>query len=154
MLALCFLCMAAIFIFSSLPGPKSSQQSGTITGMLSIFFVEKAFDKQQDIIQFIVRKIAHIVEFALLSGLWYGYFCETSLSKKKRVGFAFCISFLYAVSDEIHQSFILGRAARIYDVGFDTIGIILGILAVVSLYRLVDNRKAKLIKTSHKRQEQ
>ena len=34
------------------------------------------------------------------------------------------LSFLYAVSDEFHQSFVPGRSASIRDVLIDTIGII------------------------------
>ncbi len=35
----------------------------------------------------------------------------------------------FAVSDEIHQSFVLGRTASFMDIGLDVIGIFLGFLA-------------------------
>jgi VanZ family protein len=36
---------------------------------------------------------------------------------------------LYAVSDEVHQSFVAGRAGRPLDVAIDAVGVGLGIVA-------------------------
>lgn len=49
---------------------------------------------------------------------------------KKRMLISVIIGFLYAVSDEIHQSFIPNRSARIIDVFLDTLGVTNGILIV------------------------
>ena len=82
-------------------------------------------------LEVIVRKAAHIAEFGILGGLWYGYFYMLPQCKFKPTAAAFLFSLIYAVSDEVHQIFVPGRAARLYDVGFDTLGIVLGIAVVV-----------------------
>ena len=46
----------------------------------------------------------------------------------------FCV--LYAISDEIHQSFVLSRQASPFDVGFDTAGAVLALIAVYAVGRL------------------
>ena len=42
--------------------------------------------------------------------------------KPRRFTIALGLTLLYAISDEVHQSFVPGRHARWYDVGFDMIG--------------------------------
>ena len=54
------------------------------------------------------------------------------------------VGLIYAVSDEIHQSFILGRTASIRDVCIDTSGVFLGIiivLIIISVYKALTEKK-------------
>lgn len=44
------------------------------------------------------------------------------MKNKKIFLITILICFLYAVSDEIHQYFVPGRACRIFDVTIDTLG--------------------------------
>jgi VanZ family protein len=68
----------------------------------------------------VLRKIAHAAEFALLGAL---------LARATgRAGPAFAIGVLYAVSDEVHQSFVPGRLGSPLDVAIDTVGVVAGIL--------------------------
>ena len=55
----------------------------------------------------------------------------------KSVLIAIMSVFLYAVSDEVHQMFVVGRSGEILDVMFDTFG---GILANIS-YLLYSSRR-------------
>ncbi|MFW0862536.1 MAG: VanZ family protein [Candidatus Komeilibacteria bacterium] len=41
---------------------------------------------------------------------------------------AFFLGILYAISDEIHQSFIPGRNASVVDIGIDTVGLFFGVV--------------------------
>jgi VanZ family protein len=45
----------------------------------------------------------------------------------KSLGVAGVLAFLYSISDEMHQSFVPGRDASLFDVGIDLIGIFLGL---------------------------
>ena len=54
------------------------------------------------------------------------YNTQVSISGGTLVGMVLLISFLYGSSDEIHQSFVLGRNAEIFDLIADTIGGITG----------------------------
>ncbi|HOG23302.1 MAG TPA: VanZ family protein [Candidatus Omnitrophota bacterium] len=72
---------------------------------------------------FLLRKIAHVTEFFILSYLLYRAFA-TSFSLKKGLLF-FCVGglcLLYAISDELHQSFVPTRSPAFIDVMIDSLG--------------------------------
>jgi VanZ family protein len=68
----------------------------------------------------LLRKLAHIAEFAILGGLL--------MRATGRAMLAVALATTYAVSDEIHQTFVAGRAGRPVDVAIDAVGIVLGVL--------------------------
>jgi len=74
---------------------------------------------------FILRKIAHAVEYFILTFLLYRAFKG---SYKINIFYLFIypatLSLIYAASDEFHQSFIPGRSASVRDVFIDAMGII------------------------------
>jgi VanZ family protein len=74
----------------------------------------------------VLRKLAHTAEYALLGALL--------VRATGRAGLAFAIGVLYATSDEIHQTFVAGRAGSAVDVAIDAIGVACGI-AVWQLMR-------------------
>ena len=74
---------------------------------------------------FFLRKLAHISEYAILTLLLVGALKEHGLSRRKILFLAISLSFLYALSDEYHQSFIPGRDGAFRDVLIDTFGIFL-----------------------------
>jgi hypothetical protein len=89
-----FLWAAVIFTFSSIPQIKISE-----------FFIW----------DFIAKKIAHVSEYAILYALIFR-------ATKGNYLASFILTMLYAVSDEFHQSFVPGRTARFFDLGFDLTG--------------------------------
>jgi len=78
----------------------------------------------------ILRKFAHVFEFFVLTLLFLragnGSWPSMSVKAKAILGGLFAV--LYAVSDEIHQSFVPGRGPSAIDVLIDTVGVILCIL--------------------------
>ena len=50
---------------------------------------------------------------------------------------------LYAISDEVHQTFIAGRSGQVSDVLLDWSGIILGTIIVLGIYSLITKNKYK-----------
>ncbi len=85
-------------------------------------------------------KISHIIAYAMLAWLWW-----RALSLERRTGWpalfgALILSVLYAISDEVHQSFVPGRYPGLYDVLFD----ISGALAMILLIRYSGHWRAKL----------
>jgi hypothetical protein len=66
----------------------------------------------------VLRKLAHATEFAILAALLVRALRDT--------GWAVAIGIAYAVSDEIHQSFVAGRQGSPWDVGIDAIGVVVG----------------------------
>ncbi|MBU1998366.1 MAG: VanZ family protein [Candidatus Omnitrophota bacterium] len=75
---------------------------------------------------FILRKIAHILEYYILAWLIYRAFKGTFVSSWINLYFwPGALSFLYAVSDEIHQYFVPTRGPSAEDVLIDCFGIII-----------------------------
>jgi VanZ family protein len=68
-----------------------------------------------------LRKVAHTAEYAILGALL--------LRATGRVGVALALGIAYAVSDEIHQTFVPGRAGAPLDVVIDAVGVACGIAA-------------------------
>lgn len=129
----CFVVTAiAIFLFSSQSAAESSQTSGRFSSLFfslykSIFGDVAPEDLQavRGTITFIVRKIAHFSVYALLA-LFASLFSLT-FKWRGRLPSAFFVCLAYAVSDELHQYFVPGRAMRFYDIAIDSLGIISGI---------------------------
>jgi VanZ family protein len=67
----------------------------------------------------VLRKLAHTAEYAILGALL--------VRATGRVGLAFALGCLYAISDEIHQVFVTGRHGSPIDVAIDAVGIAVGI---------------------------
>ena len=90
-----------------------------------IFYLSSIPDLKSELEQdFILRKIAHILEYAILSFLLLRAIGIQSDIKKTAL-LSIIISILYAVSDEYHQSFVLGRKGSLKDIGIDSIGILI-----------------------------
>ena len=69
----------------------------------------------------VLRKAAHVVEYAVLGAL---------LGRALPTVPAFVAGVAYAVTDEIHQAFVEGRAGTPIDVAIDAVGVLLGVLAL------------------------
>ncbi|MBI5356297.1 VanZ family protein [Candidatus Collierbacteria bacterium] len=103
-------------------------------GLIFFFSSLQTIPSPQDtILNFILKKTAHIIEYSVLYWLtfrainWEVY--ETS---HKKFLTPLIFTFLYAIFDEVHQSFVPNRHAKIYDVGFDLVG---ALLAIFRIYR-------------------
>lgn len=78
-------------------------------------------------VEFILRKLAHIILYSFLGFFMVRAFWHASFwSKKLRVSVAIGIVIVYAVLDEIHQGFTAYRNASLTDVGLDAAGAVLG----------------------------
>ena len=74
---------------------------------------------------FILRKIAHITEYAILTCLLIKALKEYKLTIKQIIISSIVIAVFYAISDEYHQTFIIGRHGVFRDVLIDSFGIFL-----------------------------
>jgi len=127
---LVFLWMAVIFYFSSQEGVISHQKSFSVAALcerIVEFFAGKDIitDANRKSFEFCVRKLAHVTEYFVLCMLFYRAFLAGGNGHKKSAAKSFIFSFLYAVTDEIHQIFVAGRGPSPVDVGVDTIGMFL-----------------------------
>ncbi len=127
-------CMAAIFFFSSQSGDNSQTLSDNFAFMMHFYKYAAA-----------IRKIAHYLEFTALGALLSSAFYFTF--EKQKPLYSFAIGLLYAVSDEIHQLFVDGRACRVFDVFIDSLGVVSGIIFIWVVLFLFD--RLKLRRNSH-----
>ncbi len=74
----------------------------------------------------VLRKIAHAAEFAILGALLGRALAELP---------AFLLGVGYAISDEVHQSFVRGREGSARDVAIDVVGVAVGLLVLRRLRR-------------------
>lgn len=128
---LCLLWMAFIFIMSAMPGEVSGEQSGTLTkivlSIFSFFFGESAAQSiPANTLEFLIRKAAHMTEYAVLFLL----LCRAlRASGAKHIALtALVLSAVYAASDEFHQCFTDGRGPSPIDVCIDTAGASIALL--------------------------
>lgn len=73
---------------------------------------------------FILRKGAHITEFAVLFLLLLRAMLAAGFQNKKALILSALFAIFYAALDEWHQTFVFGRDGNIKDVGIDTLGIL------------------------------
>ena len=109
-----------IFIFSNQTGDISNNNNRFVVDLFKLIGVnlDSYFG---DMVDFIIRKLAHFSEYFILYYLTYNALIE-NLSRKKALIASLAIIFIYACSDEIHQAFIPGRVPGIRDVLVDTGG--------------------------------
>ena len=102
--------MGFIFYMSHQPAKISSVQSDNV--MHVIKKVSKSEEIKNNINSFIVRKGAHMFLFCVLGILLFGsmYNGDNIL---KSVFIALLLAFLYACSDEYHQTFVVGRTGQL-----------------------------------------
>lgn len=72
---------------------------------------------------FILKKTGHVFEYAVLYTLTF-----RAVAQKGNWKTSMLFGLAFALSDEYHQSFVLGRTAKLMDVGFDSIGMFLAYL--------------------------
>lgn len=156
--------MAIIFAFSAQPAQQSSQISGGVAYRIAewqsnLFHLEKTHQElsaQAEAMQLMIRKGAHMGEYALLAFLLclHVRYYKAKEIPNGSLGSAKVFSIVsrvpdisqillpvliitagYAATDEFHQLFVPGRAGRLTDVCIDSFGGILGIIFYLILQR-------------------
>ena len=157
--AVVFMC-AVIFTLSAMPADDSTALS---TGVIwhIVGFIVPGYDLMplasqlywQEQLQFPVRKAAHFSEYALLGMLMLNMVRQLARENggvAKRFGgireqavFAWELSTLYCVTDEIHQIFVDGRTFKLLDIGIDSAGALTGILVLLLALWLANRVKRR-----------
>jgi VanZ family protein len=91
--------MALIFAFSAMPSD----------------------DPNRGLLVLLARKAVHFGEYLLLTALWW-WALTTRMDARRAVVPAVLIAIGYAVTDEVHQSFVDGRVGTWRDVLIDSAG--------------------------------
>ena len=121
-----------IFIFAGSTDLLSAEHTSRFIGPFLRWFAPDISDASIASVQLIVRKCAHLTEYAILAALLY--------RALPRFFFVLVVAAIYAALDEFHQSFVATRTASRWDVAIDCVGAVAGLL----IYGLVRNRKSRV----------
>lgn len=132
---LAILWMALIFYLSHQPAVQSSDLSTGLTETI-MNIINKILPNTAvgfEAFHHFIRKNAHFFAYLvlglLIANAMRGY-------KGKRIALAVFVCVLYAVSDELHQLFVPGRAGQVMDVLIDSAGSVVGVLFYQATYLL------------------
>lgn len=145
MLSILVLAIAVmIFLFSAQPAIESAKTSNSFTDFVIRLFYPgfpnmTASQKRQlyTELAYLVRKMAHFSEFALLGAALRLLF--HALRIKWPLFWAWLAGTLYAVSDEVHQMFVDSRGPAVTDVLIDSAGV-LTLACLMSLLLMIRKR--------------
>lgn len=135
--------MTVIFRFSSEKSDRSDETSlgvGKIIAEIIVNDFEQMEEgKQFEIIEswnFMIRKTAHFCEYAIL-GMWsILMFLQVDISNRACALFGISLCALYAMSDELHQYFVPGRACQFRDMCIDTAGAAVGVILIMLIRQI------------------
>ena len=125
--------LISIYLFSSMNWKDTNSVSKGII-MKGIDIVEvithKEYDKKVIVnkLNYPIRKCAHFLLF-LLSGICI-YLLLNSFHIPHKILISIVISIIFAILDETHQMFSLGRSSSILDILIDSIGSVVGIMVI------------------------
>lgn len=126
--------MILVLSFSNQTGEESQRLSDIITNKIVNIVIKvnsnMEYKDVKDDISFIVRKAAHFSIYFIGGILIFNFINTFPLEKRKTICLTILIGILYAISDEIHQLFISGRAGQVTDVLIDSSGIIIGTILI------------------------
>jgi VanZ family protein len=127
-------------IFSASSDRMSFQHSSRIVGPLVRWLLPHLSQESVETIVLIVRKCAHLTEYAILGLLlWRAQRKPTRTSPQPwrwRTAFhTILLVMLYAASDEFHQAFVPSRQASVWDVLLDTTGAVFALLLLWGIGR-------------------
>jgi VanZ family protein len=130
-----------IFIFIGSTDLLSAEHTSRFIGPFLRWLTPDVSDATIASVQLVIRKCAHLTEYAILAALLFRAFRQ----RQPRVGRALAMSFLlaavYAALDEFHQSYVVSRTGSPWDVLIDCGGALAGVL----IYRrVIRNRKSKI----------
>lgn len=128
--------MSAIFLLSNEPSQESSMRSDALVAILQSI----GLSGSADLLSTIIRKLAHISLYAILGGLIFLALTVRRPGFRKLAMYSVLAASLYAVADELHQSYIPGRSGELRDVLIDTLGASIGVLCMY-LYRVKQRPK-------------
>jgi VanZ family protein len=107
----------------------SAEHTGRLLLPVLRWLLPWAAPGQLDTIHGLLRKGAHLTEYAILAALWYRAFTrERTLGPQPAGWWALVISVAWAILDEWHQSFPPSRTSSAVDVAIDSAGAALAVV--------------------------
>lgn len=143
--AVVILWMAIIFSLSHQPANDSDKLSNSVTDTI-VSVVEKvlphaSIDKD---LNHLVRKNAHFFIYFVLGLILISVLKKMGVKGGRGIVIAWMVCVLFAITDEVHQLFVLGRGAQVRDVIIDSAGAAIGI-GIYKFFKWVTAPKKNLL---------
>lgn len=115
----------------------SAVNTSRVVRPLLLWLFPNITEESISLTHFLVRKAAHITEYAILGWLAARAFIGSSRELLRREWFlaALVLVVLHALLDEYHQSFVPTRTGSLYDSGIDVAGGLIGLIGFSYLRR-------------------
>ncbi len=125
-----------LFISFASTAEFSAVNTSTVLRPLVLWFLPTLNEAQLATVHFLLRKLGHFTEYAILAYLARRAFISSSRDLLGRYWFQWAVLLIvvYALLDEFHQSFVPSRTASIYDSAIDVAGGIT-VLVILKLFR-------------------
>lgn len=130
-----------IFFMSNQHAEVSTKQSDLVIKLFNLIGLDLN-SYLGSLTTFIIRKAAHFSEYFILYILTNNVLKYYFSDKKKRI-YSLIFILIYAISDEIHQYFVPGRAMALRDVLIDFSGGLTACL-IEKVYKYIKYKKRKL----------
>lgn len=144
--------MGVILYFSSDTGAESSLKSGFVMKYIGpiiqkISLTMRGSEFSVSNLHYIVRKLAHMFNYFMLSSL--SYLSCYSIKPRKFLSSLFAIVFStsFALLDEFFQTFVSGRSGSVRDVMIDSIGVYIAVFLfslILAVFERVHRKKISL----------
>ena len=118
--------MLVVFRFSADNASESKNISDEVTRFL---FNNNISEENVENLSVFIRKSAHFILYAF-GGILISICFILNYNRKNVYILCQLFGTLYAISDEIHQIFVPGRAFMIFDIFIDSLGVFLGIIII------------------------
>ncbi len=114
-------------IFSASADTHSTQRSSRLIEPFLRWLWPDVSPEQVEAVRWVVRKAAHLTEYAILAWLWWRALRRPVRGDARPwswriAGLALAAVVIYAATDEWHQSFVPNRTGAVRDVFIDTAG--------------------------------
>ncbi len=126
--------MALIMALSS--DRFSAERTGAVMGPMLTWLFPWASAPQLVALHQAVRKMAHVIEYAMLALLWFR--ALSGRPARRRAWIALVISAGWAFLDEAHQATTFTRVASATDVALDTSGAVFALAVARAGWRAID----------------
>jgi VanZ family protein len=130
-----------VFIFIGSTDLLSAEHTSRFIGPFLHWFAPDISEATVSSVQLVVRKCAHLTEYAILAALLLRAFRQHQPRVARALAMSFFIASVYAALDEFHQSYVASRTGSPWDVLIDCIGALAGLVIYWTLSR---NRKSKI----------
>ncbi|MBQ8448754.1 MAG: VanZ family protein [Clostridia bacterium] len=147
--ALIIAVMAVIFALSAQNSAESSGTSGGVTELLlSLFGIGKGNMSEAEFtkLEGFIRSAAHFSGFAVLAFFVCLLLSTYKFTGARKLAFSVIFTSFYAITDEVHQFFVPGRACELSDWLVDTAGALTGaaaVLLIIFIKKKIKEKKSK-----------